>query len=422
MSRDLAVVVLGATGVTGRRVAAYLAARCEEDGIAWAAAGRDPERVASTLGELGVVAPETIAADVADPDSLREMASRTRVVLDMVGPYTLYGRPVIEACIAAGSHYADLTGEIPFVRRTIDDLDGAAREAGVKVVNVSGFEALPPDLCVLLAAEAARERWDEGLENVDVDVTLPTPERGDNFADLLSGGTMQSIAEMLDDEDAALIPDPAALIPDPDAAARVRAKSPIALAPRFDPEGRAIAPMVPSAFINPAVIHRTAALVAAEEGRPHAPFRYREGIALPGNGAVSAPFRHLAAAALGGSQAAFAALTKAQPGLRGRAARAARRWLPKSGFGPQGERMEDWSWSLAVRARTASGNFVHVELDGDGQPGYLTTARMLGEAGLLLSEQGATPDRSGQLTPATALGTVGLDRFARAGARIRLAS
>ena len=110
-------------------------------------------KVASVLGEVGCTPPETLVADVGDPGSLAAMAARTRVVLDLVGPYTLHGAPVIEACIGNGAHYVDLTGEIPFVRRTIDAFHDRAAEAGVKVVQVSGFEALPPDLSVLLAAE-----------------------------------------------------------------------------------------------------------------------------------------------------------------------------------------------------------------------------------------------------------------------------
>ena len=45
------------------------------------------------------------------------MAARTKVVLNLVGPYTLHGQPVIEACVSNGAHYMDLTGEIPFARR-----------------------------------------------------------------------------------------------------------------------------------------------------------------------------------------------------------------------------------------------------------------------------------------------------------------
>ena len=150
--RDFDVVVFGCTGVTGRRVGAYLA----EQGVRWAAAARDAGKLERVLAEDGCVAPHTIVADIGGPESLAAMASRTRVVLNLVGPYTLYGQPVIEACVSNGAHYADLTGEIPFVRQMIDAYDARATEAGVKVVQVCGFEALPPDLMVQLAAETAR--------------------------------------------------------------------------------------------------------------------------------------------------------------------------------------------------------------------------------------------------------------------------
>ena len=418
--RDLSVVVFGATGVTGRRVAAYLAERAGEVDARWAVAGRDPAKLGRVLGEIGVTAPETIVADVGDPASLAAMAARTRVVLDLVGPYTLYGEPVIEACVAAGTHYVDLTGETPFMRHVVDAFHERAAAAGVKVVPTCGFEALPPDLAVLLAEETARERWGEGLAEADVDVVTRQPAGRIGPQDLISGGTLQSMAEALDGEDASQVADPAALITDPELAEAVRRRSPIALSPRVNARGDAVAPMTPVAFINPAVIHRTMALLAAERGGGE-PLRYREGVGIPG-GSASLPLRYAAAAALAGMQAGFRSLTRTGPGVRRRAAAIMRRVLPSSGFGPQGSKLEEWSWRLTADARTPAGRYVRVELDADGHPGYLTTAKLLGEVGLLLAEEGATPQRAGCLTPATALGTQSLPRLERAGARFSVSS
>lgn len=419
--KDLSVVVFGASGVTGRRVAAYLAERAGEVGARWAVAGRDPAKLERVLAEIGVAAPETIAADVGDPASLVAMAARTRVVLDLVGPYTLYGEPVIAACVANGTHYVDLTGETPFMRRTVDAFHERAAAAGVKIVQTCGFEALPPDLAVLLAAETARERWGEGLAEADVDVVTRQPAGRIGPQDLISGGTLQSMAEALDGGDAAQVADPAALIPDPELAAAVRQRSPIALAPRVNARGDAIAPMTPVAFINPAVIHRTTALLAAERGGDAQPLRYREGIGIPG-GSASLPLRYAAAGVLAGMQAGFRGLTRTGPAVRQRAAAVMRKVLPSSGFGPTGEKLDQWSWHLTADARTAAGRYVRVDLDADGHPGYLTTAKLLGEVGLLLAEEGATPQRAGCLTPATALGTQSLPRLERAGARFSVSS
>jgi short subunit dehydrogenase-like uncharacterized protein len=72
---------------------------------------------------------------------------------------------------------------------------------------------------------------------------------------------------------------------------------------------------------------------------------------------------------------------------------------------------------MSLDAITTGGRAVRVDIDADGHPGYLATARMLGEAGLLLAEPGATPERAGCLTPATALGTGSVERFERARVR-----
>lgn len=414
--RDFDVVVFGATSVTGRRVAAYLADRAAEDGITWAAAARDAGKAAHVLASEDVVAPETIVADVEDPGSLLAMAERAKAVVNLVGPYTLYGRPVIEACVAAGAHYADLTGEISFVRRVQTEFDAPASEAGVKVVQVCGFEALPPDLAVALAAEAARDRWDEPLASVDLELRMlkvPTPPRP---SDYISGGTFQSLAAAAGDPDSGVITDPACLIDDKSFADGVRGMSPIKLAPRRGTNGSVVAPMSPAAFINPAVIHRSSALRAAAGG-PDRPFVYVEGMAIDGPGATI-PLRYAAAGAMAGTQAAVGRLATAAPSVGERASGFLAKVLPSSGAGPMEGRLEPWRWRMDVRGRTATGNEAHVEVDADGHPGYLATARMLGEAGLLLAEDGATPEGAGCLTPAVALGAASAPRFDRAGLRI----
>lgn len=50
-------------------------------------------------------------ADVEDESSLQQMASQARVVVNCVGPFRLYGEPVVRACIASGAHHVDISGE-----------------------------------------------------------------------------------------------------------------------------------------------------------------------------------------------------------------------------------------------------------------------------------------------------------------------
>lgn len=407
-AKELDVVVLGATGVTGRRVVAYLAERAAEDGFRWGAAARNAAKLERTLAEVGAAGGEAISADTGDDASLAALAERAAVVLNLVGPYTHHARPVIAACVEAGTHYLDLTGEIPFVRTIQRDFDAAAREHGVAIVQVCGFEALPPDLLVLLAAEAARERWGEELAAVDLEVRVDAPPGLPRPSDGVSGGTSQSMVAVTADPDAAVAADPAALIDDPGRATRVRDASPIEVGVRRA-GSTVIAPMAPAAFINPAVIQRTAELTAGA-GTP-APFRYREGIALDG-GALSLPGRLAVAGGLAATQAAMRRALNAGPGARRRVSSVLGRLLPGSGFGPDPDRLESWRWRMRAAAVTAGGHEVETRVEAEGHPGYLTTARMLGEAGLIIA---ATPPDGGCLTPAVALGSAAAPRFERAG-------
>ena len=85
----------------------------------------------------------------------------------------------------------------------------------MKVVQVCGFEALPPDLMVALAAETAQERWGEGLTEADLEVSVEGPPGMPRPSDMISGGTFQSLAAAAGGDDASAVTDPAALITDP---------------------------------------------------------------------------------------------------------------------------------------------------------------------------------------------------------------
>lgn len=413
--RELDVVVFGATSVTGREVCRHLEQRMGSTGVRWAAGARDPRRAVAALERVGVACPEVVVADVADPTSLAALARRATVVLNLVGPYTAYGAPVVAACVDAGTHYVDLTGETPFVRATIDRHHETAQASGAKVVQVCGFESLPPDLAVRAAADATQEQF--GAPPVEVDVAVqmletPMPPRPSDF---MSGGTIQSMVEIVAGDGSHAIFDPALLVDDPDRAARLRRLSPVTVRPRRAPDGAVLAPMTPVATINPPVLHRTAELL----GLPA--YRYREGMAMLETSAVTFVPNAAMAAALSGLQAGMRGFSRRSPRARARVGAVLRRMLPGAGFGPATDRLHSWRWTLRVDARTAAGDTVRVDLDADGHPGYLATARVLGEVGLLLSEDGATPERAGCLTPSVALGVERLDRFAEAGLRFDVA-
>ncbi len=131
-------------------------------------------------------APEVLVADVGDPRSLAAMAARARVVLNLVGPYTKLRSPGDRGVRCGGLplRRPDRRGSV----RARDDRRvqraGAPRLGQAR--QICGFEALPPDLMVALAAESARERWDEELGAVDLEVTIAPPPGLPHLSDGMS--------------------------------------------------------------------------------------------------------------------------------------------------------------------------------------------------------------------------------------------
>src|SRR3712207_3289721 len=174
-AREHDLVVFGATGFVGKLLAAYLAEHAPADARI-ALAGRSRERLLETRSALPEAARDwpLIEADSTDPASLAAMAASTTALATTVGPYARYGMPVVEACAAAGTHYADLTGEVLFVREAIDRVDAVAKETGARIVHACGYDSIPSDLSVLLLAERARADGAGGL----CDVRLVATARG----------------------------------------------------------------------------------------------------------------------------------------------------------------------------------------------------------------------------------------------------
>ena len=152
--RDLDIVLYGATGFVGALTAAHLAQHAGP-GVRIALAGRSRSKLEALRIELGPPASswELVAVDATDAPGLRGLAARTRVLATTVGPYATHGKEVARACAESGTHYADLTGEVLFVRWSLDELDARARETGAAIVHACGFDSIPSDLGVLTTAE-----------------------------------------------------------------------------------------------------------------------------------------------------------------------------------------------------------------------------------------------------------------------------
>ena len=95
-----------------------------------------------------------IVADAAD--KLRALCAQTRVVVSTVGPYALYGEPLVRVCAETGTDYCDLTGETQWIKRMIDRYEPAARRAHRPLLRLR-FGAVGHGVFFL---QQARQQWD----------------------------------------------------------------------------------------------------------------------------------------------------------------------------------------------------------------------------------------------------------------------
>ncbi|KAI5807987.1 Saccharopine dehydrogenase-domain-containing protein [Peziza echinospora] len=193
--RKYDIIVIGATGFTGSIVTKHLSHHAPN--ISWAVAGRSRpklEKLAASLDPLpaGVNVPDILIIDVLteDEETVREMMEKTRMVINVVGPYSYYGEKVLKPCIRAGTAWVDLNGETPWYgynlsakeghKDMIDKYQSLAEETGAVIVPSCGFDCIPSDLSVYLLHKYA------GGPLGNVDAVLEEVKGGYSFGTLSS--------------------------------------------------------------------------------------------------------------------------------------------------------------------------------------------------------------------------------------------
>lgn len=383
---DSDLVLHGATGFVGKLTAHHL----KDCGAKVALSGRSRDKLEAVRREVGVDWP-LVVVDASDASGLRDLAASTKAVVTTVGPYAKYGMPLLEACAREGTHYADLTGEVHFVRDAIEGSHKIAVDTGAKVVPSAGFDSVPSDLGVWLLHEQVVADGEGDLEET---VLLVKRLRGG-----VSGGTIDSLRGQLDvvkkDAEARqLMFDPHALSPD-------KALEPPAsrdvMRPTRDPLlGQWVAPFVMAPY-NSRVVRRSNALL----GHAYGPqWTYREVMSVG-----STPFAPVLAGGVSAGVGALVAGLAIPP----------TRWvldrvLPKPGQGPSEKAQAKGHFTIEVHGRTSTGARYVATVADDRDPGYSSTAVMLGQAGLALALDDLPPG-GGVLTPAVALGSALVDRL-----------
>jgi short subunit dehydrogenase-like uncharacterized protein len=386
--RHYDLALFGATGFTGGLTARYLAEHGPE-GLRWALVGRNRgklEAVRSSLDSLrgpGVPAPELLVADAADSAALKEVAGAAKVVVTTVGPYALYGEPLVAACAAAGTDYVDLTGEPEFVDRMWLGYHHKARESGARLVHCCGFDSIPHDL----GAYFTIKQLPEGVPlTVNGYVRTGAKFSGGTFVSAINGfgRARQTVSVARQRRQAEERP----------SGRKIHSASP---RPRRDEELGGW--VVPLPTIDGSIVRRSAA--SLERYGPD--FTY-------GHNAVAKHLASVAATAGGVGTALLLAQLSPTRNLLLKA-------FPSPGEGPS-EEVRAESWFKIVFVGEGGGKRVVTEVSG-GDPGYGETSKMLAESGLCLAFD-ELPESAGQVTTAAAMGDALQSRLQTAGIAFQL--
>jgi short subunit dehydrogenase-like uncharacterized protein len=348
--REFDIIVYGATGFTGRLVAEYLAANYAD--VKWAMAGRSLTKLQEVRDEIGAPADTPlVTANADDPAALNAMTARAQVVITTVGPYTLYGEPLLAACVETGSAYVDLCGEPNFMHAMIGKYQDAAKASGARIVFSCGFDSIPFDLGVWTVEQAAIAKFGRPAPRVKGRVrAMKGTFSGGTFA----SGKATAMAAAKDPAVFKALINPFALTPGFEGPSQ-----PKGVLPEYDEAvGGWVAPFM-MAVINTKNVHRTNFLAGHPYGED---FQYDEMMIAPGLGDIG--------------KAAAEAIAKMNPMNSDKG--------PAPGEGPGKEERETGFYDLAFVAEMPTGERLTAVVKGDRDPGYGSTSKMITESALCL--------------------------------------
>ncbi|GAA5958344.1 hypothetical protein JCM8115_004060 [Rhodotorula mucilaginosa] len=403
MSHKYDILVMGASGFTGQLVAKYLATQAPIQNFTWAAGGRNREKIQQKMHEVHAEPSEIFVADSNDEEALRAAVKQVKVVISLIGPYLLHGEKLVKVCAEEGTHYVDLTGETPFIYKTVKQFQRSALDSKALIVHTSGFDSIPSDLGAFLAVQRLKQAG--GDETFAGPVRTAFKAKGG-----MSGGTLSSLLTVVEQPKESR-----------EVASKVYALSPV----QGKHKGR---PVVVSsqtfrgqktwggfflmAPINIPVVNRSWGILESADPssrvlRYGPNFVYDEFMALPG------PISSFIASTV--MLLSFGAIALFSPV----------RWLlrrfgPQAGDGPSEKERENGWYEVTTVAKSDDGKLEsRVVQKGKGDPGYLATSVLISSCALcLVKDYDRLPPiakHGGFLTPATALGNVLVERLEKTG-------
>lgn len=382
-------ILYGATSFVGQIMTEYLAGYTSEE-YTWAMAGRSESKLQELKQRLNLNEVPHFVADATDETALKALCEKTKAVVSTVGPYALYGDTLVKVCAQSGTDYCDLTGEPQWIKQMLGKYEADAKSSGARIIHCTGFDSIPSDLGVYKLQQAVIEQTAAPAKYIKMRVR--------KVKGVASGGTIASMLNVFKEvkENPQLrkvLINPYVLCPDGHTF-KQRQKNHKG-AEHDKSLGVWTMPFV-MASINERIVHRSNALLGNQYG---ADFLYDEAMTAKSGLQAWTFTLGLGAFMLAASLSPLRKLL-------------ANYVLAKPGEGPTAEQQLDGMFDMRFYADMPHGNKLVLKVEGDRDPGYGSTAKMLAQAVLCLSKD--IPDLNGGFwTPASALNEPLIERLAK---------
>lgn len=173
--------ILGASGFTGQLLVEEVVKSWLENGksFSWFVSGRSNSKLKNVLNQVLQryhLDPNIIhifQVDIESDDSICSITSRTRILLNCIGPYQLFGERVVRACLKTSTHQIDMSAEPNYLRYIHSKYNRLAEEKSVCIVSGCAYESMANDYGI----HSMIENFGSNLASVDI---LLPPIRGNN--------------------------------------------------------------------------------------------------------------------------------------------------------------------------------------------------------------------------------------------------
>ena len=386
MNRDYDLIIYGASGFTGRLAVEYLDENYSD--LNWAIAGRNKDKLVN-ISNNSKCKPDYFIADSEDNENLLKIASKTRVIASLAGPFNKYSDNLVTQCVEAGTHYLDITGENIWVRDLIDKHHEAAEKKQIKIIPSCGYDSIPSDMgCFYLQRSLNQE-----LQRID------GYHRGNGG---VSGGTIESAFSMRNYKSKYSMGHPFLL----NSKEYIKTQNISENKDNFkikyiDDIKLWSAPFV-MAIANTRVVRRSSEIHDKNQASYGSEFKYQEYMMLK---KYSSAFLVTAGLAVFGLM-----LISPISGLF-------RKLFTKAGKGPDKKTRENgWFESIFI-GKNKNNEKYKLRMFCKGDPGYKSTAKLICESALCLalnSDNLPNTNAGGVLTTSTGLGSTLIDRLKNA--------